>query len=199
MAFFCPRWGQGGSGRVKTIEASTASVSASYASNSCCPYGHAMCTSQCRTRANATVRNLRCRHTMCCKRWWNLGKGQKVRRGPRRSSSVPPVILEARRGRVAVLEGEVAPVVLVLGVHRNLHVRPEDAACQCSRLWSAKGVKGPARQNHGSLEPLRDSSCGAFNARGPNPARGVDGARRRTSRIETEIAVKQKPSSSEEE
>ena len=80
---------------------------------------------------------------------------------------------------------------------RERRAPPEDAACQCSR--SAKGVKGPARQNHGSLEPLRDSSCGAFNARGPNPARGVDGARRRTSRIETEIEVKQKPSSSEEE
>ena len=55
---------------------------------------------------------------MCCKRWWPRDKSEE---GSRRSSSVPPVILEARRGRVAVLEGEVAPVVLVLGVHRNLH------------------------------------------------------------------------------
>ena len=58
----------------------------------------------------------------------------KVRR--RRSSSVPPVILEARRGRVAVLEGKVAPVVLVLGVHRNLL---RDAGLTAAGDWHRRG------------------------------------------------------------
>ena len=63
-----------------TIETSTASVSASNASNSCCPYGHAMCTSQCRTQQMLQSEILDA-GTLCVASdgGWNLGKGQKVR------------------------------------------------------------------------------------------------------------------------
>ena len=82
-------------------------------------------------------------------------------------------------------------------VKQRSPVRPEDA-----NALGELGCQGPGSALGRITEawsPCVIPLAVALTPGAPTPARGVDGARRRTSRIETKPAVKQKPSSSEEE
>ena len=96
---------------------------------------------------------------------WNLGKGQKVR------GAAVVVISSTGNSRGST------------GARRRPRRRsgPSRMLCECPRV--SKGRPGTA--GSGSLEPLRDSSCGGFDAwQSPTPARGVE--RRAASHVSIE-------------